>query len=442
MAYQAGIAEGTLHLAKILDRFLIGCGIPEETADGMHFRAAAGNTGNGRIRQIFGTTATVTETWTLTFTSSTAFNVSGSVSGAAAAGTVGVAYANTWIEFLVEQGGILFLAGDVLTIGMTRSPLITASPSQVWIRRNPSDVGTPGARNQKQIYEGPGLAGTDAILVGIDTPDDALTPAQEYLRVIGLATFSGANPFYAQVGYSGVNSPSSPSWIHRMPYWLVGNGRRWSVVFRVGWFWYHTLAGGFLDPIALPGEWPYPLFVGGSNYGGFEYDENSGATSPWCNPASEAVGGTASTLRIRDWENTWHQVINWGSTLLTHSDTADEFHVWPFWEEQNNTGGEYSRGFWGAVMEGPKGEFPLMPLTLLRGEGTNQGILASIPMAYWTTAGSRAHGNSDPTNEALRGAHRLLLPEDEILAGGSRFKVFPMEFGRFTRKNAWALRLE
>lgn len=58
------------------------------------------------------------ETFTITFTSATAFSVSGSVSGASAAGTVGTAYDNSKINFTINAGSTAFVTGDVFTVAV------------------------------------------------------------------------------------------------------------------------------------------------------------------------------------------------------------------------------------------------------------------------------------------------------------------------------------
>jgi hypothetical protein len=100
-------------------RFITGGGIPPE--DGAV--ANSGNTGNGEITRIFGTNSTVTETWTITLTSPSAFSVTGSVSGAQAAGTVNTPYTNTFIEFELNDGTAAFVATDEFTIDMVQNPL-------------------------------------------------------------------------------------------------------------------------------------------------------------------------------------------------------------------------------------------------------------------------------------------------------------------------------
>jgi hypothetical protein len=65
------------------------------------------------------------ETWTLTATSSTSFSVTGSVSGAQAAATVGVEYSNAFVKLLLLAGSTAFVAGDQFTFAVAASTLPT-----------------------------------------------------------------------------------------------------------------------------------------------------------------------------------------------------------------------------------------------------------------------------------------------------------------------------
>ena len=87
-------------------------------------------TGNGTCTAVSvnGRSARV-ETWTITATSATNFTVSGSVSGAKAAATVGTAYNNGTIAFTLTAGGTAFTAGGVWTIAVTDgNPVNTVLP--------------------------------------------------------------------------------------------------------------------------------------------------------------------------------------------------------------------------------------------------------------------------------------------------------------------------
>lgn len=69
-------------------------------------------TGNGKIISYVGRANAPTETWTITATSATNFTVTGSISGAQAAATVGTAYDNGIINLHIEAGGTAFISGD------------------------------------------------------------------------------------------------------------------------------------------------------------------------------------------------------------------------------------------------------------------------------------------------------------------------------------------
>lgn len=77
------------------------------------------NTGTGTCTQVKGGPDAVAEDITITFTSATAFGVSGATSGAGAAGVVGTLYSNSVIEFMITAGGAAFVNGDTIVIVTT-----------------------------------------------------------------------------------------------------------------------------------------------------------------------------------------------------------------------------------------------------------------------------------------------------------------------------------
>ena len=84
------------------------------------YAATAGaNTGNGTVTSIAADSLAVAETWTITFTSPTAFNVVGSVSGAMATGITGTVYDNNRIIFTILPGTTAFVSGDTFTLTTT-----------------------------------------------------------------------------------------------------------------------------------------------------------------------------------------------------------------------------------------------------------------------------------------------------------------------------------
>lgn len=84
---------------------------------------------SGAGKGTMGTTLTpgalaVDEIWTITFTSPTAFTVSGSVTGPQAAGTVDTPYTNPYLSFTITTGATPFVVADAFTVDMTEVQLL------------------------------------------------------------------------------------------------------------------------------------------------------------------------------------------------------------------------------------------------------------------------------------------------------------------------------
>lgn len=76
-------------------------------------------TGNGRLLQLVGKGDTVAETITVTFSSATAFSVSGSVTGAMGSGTVGTMFTSPQISFIAYAGSTAFVNADTIAVVMS-----------------------------------------------------------------------------------------------------------------------------------------------------------------------------------------------------------------------------------------------------------------------------------------------------------------------------------
>jgi phage tail sheath protein FI len=88
--------------------------------------AASPPVGNGTITNLIVDTLAVPEIFTITFTSPTAFNVTGTVSGAAGGGVVASPFDNNRLNFTVLAGTVPFALGDTFTV--TVSSVTISSP--------------------------------------------------------------------------------------------------------------------------------------------------------------------------------------------------------------------------------------------------------------------------------------------------------------------------
>lgn len=106
--FETGTATDYRDLLAKLDTFL--------TAKGSAFGLTYAGTGNGTLTAYRGGATALAQTFTITATSATSFDVVGSISGSIGPATVGTPFAHTRVEFTISAGGTAFVAGDVFTL--------------------------------------------------------------------------------------------------------------------------------------------------------------------------------------------------------------------------------------------------------------------------------------------------------------------------------------
>lgn len=117
------------------------------------------------------------------------------------------------------------------------------------------------ADTQELLLKGPGLAGADAIHVGIRS--DQNVAADIYNWHVQGAT--GYLPLDTWADQPNVSSEKHMAlWNQPMPYWFVANGRRLLVAARVSTR-LMLIHLGLILPYATPGQYPYPLLIMGSD---------------------------------------------------------------------------------------------------------------------------------------------------------------------------------
>jgi hypothetical protein len=115
------------------------------------------------------------------------------------------------------------------------------------------------------IMHGPGLAGDDAVYVGIRGVTNSTSDYYNW-RLMGCTGFVSGNDWTAQPNVSPVSITDGNHlllWDDAIPYTFIGSGRRLIVVAKVSTV-YETAYLGLALPYATPGQYPYPLVVGGT----------------------------------------------------------------------------------------------------------------------------------------------------------------------------------
>ena len=336
MSFTSGTATSVPDLIAKLDAFLtLG-----HSLDPIY-------TGNadGTIEGLVGTASSVVETITVSFTSSTAFTVSGSVSGSLGSGTVGTPFTSSVCAFTVVAGSAPWASGHTITFVMTPP----------WTRMRFSTV--ENDVNSYSCWRAPGNDGISAIYVAMQRIMNA-TGDYDNLRLNGYIAYDPGLGFHSQPGGMFSGGPLLPLLrVGSMPYWIAANGRRVVIVVKVSTVY---IAGylGLIVPYLNPSAVPYPLLIGGS----MAYNSEPVATSTnwrWSVQSNfistfpKAIGN--NTVNPADYPCRFR---NTGGAFIPFSGVARV--------TGNNSGGlitpDTSVGQ--DLRAGPDGSYPILPMVL------------------------------------------------------------------------------
>jgi hypothetical protein len=331
--------DGHRRLFRIMRRFIVGA--PEINT------VSYTGTGNGVIGKIDTYPSSPVENWTITFTSATAFTVTGSVSGAQAGGTTGTDYNNGKIAFRINVGGTAFVATDQFVITLVAT---TNAGTDIWIE----DRYNPHSSDLEWIAHGTGLGGSDAIYAGTRMSE---TPVSNlwHLEMRGFTGFDPGQGFTTQPGISPANYVAL--WNQTHPFWLAVNGRRWAFVARVSTT-YHAGYLGFILPYTLPSEYPYPFLVGGETLNPVTWSSTSSL--------SHHVMFSNAAAQFRRVDGTWRD-LNTSTAAVT---------VWPTMSSAGSSGAGNATM---SVLETPSvGEYVLYPLVLIDLANLNAPLSSTV----------------------------------------------------------------
>jgi len=140
----------------------------------------------------------------------------------------------------------------------------SGEPSQAWTLLSSEDNrDSSGSGELNDVYlMGPGLSGTDEIYVWLDTYSDEGDDYYNW-RIAGMTGYAAGQDISLQPGVTQGRLPRMLMWQNPIPYWFLGNGRRFVVIAKISGV-YEMCYGGFCLPYGLPTQFPYPLCIGGS----------------------------------------------------------------------------------------------------------------------------------------------------------------------------------
>lgn len=357
MSWESGTANNYADLLDRLNTFL---------TKGHALPITYGGTGNGTLNGLIGTASSVQETITVTWTSATAFTVTGTVTGSMGSGTVGTLFSHARVSFTAVAGGTPWAAGATASFVMT-----------------PPWVALRATAGSEYIWRAPGDGNTDQIFVGAQTFFNATGDYYNW-RLGGFTGFDSGLAFASQMG--AVTSAILPLWNSTIPYWFVASGKRVIVVAKVSTV-YEMAYLGFIDSYATPGQFPYPLAVGGS----MSWQSEPVATSVnwrWSYTGNEhracAFGGNYNAARdvdspiiLRKQDGLWRGFCGVGSSSPLGA-------LWPYGNAINGSSNMTD------VRPNLDGSYPLLPIVLAEDMGTVENCFGELAGVMATTG----HGNA------------------------------------------------
>ncbi|WP_396957958.1 hypothetical protein [Nitrosomonas sp.] len=256
--------------------------------------------------------------------------------------------------------------------------------------------------------KGPG-GGSDEIFVNLET--DYSIPGDRYnWRLYGATGFIAGDvlDFSAQPGKS---LPVGLSlWNSSIPYWFIASGRRFIVIAKINTT-YHALYAGFILPYATPGQYPYPLMIGGSNAlrPGASAEWRWSSTNDSCrnfyDPGGVDAGHTSltsvTTNYLRFADGTWYPFKNRYTAGSPEQAVANGRNVWP-WGPSSDHATAYS-----AIVTAIDGTYVLFPCIMhVDGNNPSPNILGEIDGVFAVTGFANAAENTTTIN----GVTYLIIP--------------------------------
>lgn len=205
------------------------------------------------------------------------------------------------------------------------------------------------------ILKGVGDDDAQEIYIGFQHYADALSDNYG-MTLMGFIGYQSGNAFYAQPGaiqyVEPGNHPTVPLWNSDIQYWICVNKRRITFVAKVSTNYFAGYLG-YILPFASVGQFPYPIYIGGSNRYRSRYDDTSGNNTHFVIPYTS--GG-----RLRNVDGTWKNF----QLSQAQYDFAATF---PYSEHVMGT---YNGG-WFNIRKTPNSGgdlFPLQPVLLFEGQ--------------------------------------------------------------------------
>jgi hypothetical protein len=165
--------------------------------------------------------------------------------------------ASDYLDLLNQLRTFLTSDATLVSLGQNWTELATTSTPY-----NHVDNGITNVVDFESFLKGPGLSGTEAIFINLQAFHNTTNDIFNWRANAAVGYSAGAGvKFFNQPG----TSPNAFMflWDQPIPYWFYGNGQRFIVVAKVSTV-YESMYGGKWLPYGTPGQYPYPVCIGGT----------------------------------------------------------------------------------------------------------------------------------------------------------------------------------
>lgn len=387
MAYHIGIASDYLNLFQRLRYYVTGkMSVENEEAN-------IANVGDGYLKNLVSGATPTAQTFTLTCTTGggdgvAIFSVVGSVSGTLGPATCEVDYVSSQIEMKIGFGATNYSVGDIFTFDLVAN---TIPAGQEWteLKYLPGVETVPGANNgmnvdpapgatyANELYlRGPGMAGTDEIHVNLMTFYDEVGDYYNW-GFRGATGFETLDAFDYQPGLS--TGQTNAAWQFQIPYWIVCDGRKWIITFKISTN-YMSAYAGFILPYATPNEYPYPLLIAGCLNG------HTSATRWSSESNNHRSFFDPYYVYLYTINGTWMSFLNKYATSGNNEAAPTNSNIWP-----------YGGNLLGSTRQSPGDVYPMLPL-IMHSDADGGNVMGELTDCFWCPGFANAAENTIVVN--------------------------------------------
>lgn len=241
----------------------------------------------------------------------------------------------------------------------------------------------------------PGLSTTEQIFINIGAYTNASSGLFNW-RMVGALGFITGNTFFLQPGIS----PQSFMylWNSSIPYWFIANGQRVIVVTQVSGNFEMCYLGKFL-PDATPGQYPYPVFIGGTGgdatpLGGAQGNDPNAANRIHSDVSNfhAAFFDPAAAFHC-DVGAGWQVWNHWNGSVDAHS-AANNNQINPYADDGSTGSGQTTTpGQLKWLVQNIDGSYPLIPVRLEQ-LLPNVNVVGTLDGVFATTGEGSSSGST------------------------------------------------